>query len=108
MAAFTHKKALPMVLNLIRAVRSTLLASVYSFTTRSAATSMRDVQRRNIRVFAAHDLTAETGSFNSPPTAAVHNAENVLIARNTPALFAQCSAAWWRPWGEGAERPPVR
>lgn len=51
--------------------------------------------------------TVQTGSFNYTASAAVRNAENVLVLRNAPAIAAQYDAEWRRLWDEGTELAPA-
>lgn len=45
--------------------------------------------------------TVQTGSFNYTYSAAHHNAENVLVVWNAPALAARYLADWQRNWDLG-------
>jgi len=79
-AAFTSGSALPLVLDTIRNARSTLLV--------------------------ADGTLVQTGSFNYTSSAALRNAENVLVVRNAPALAAQYGAEWQKLWDEGIDLRP--
>ena len=53
--AFSPGQALPLVLDTIRAARSTVFVAAYSFTSRPVATALRDAMRRGIKVYVVVD-----------------------------------------------------
>jgi len=48
--------------------------------------------------------TVETGSFNYTAGAVDRNAENALVIRNSPRLFAHYAAIWTHLWTEAGQR----
>jgi phosphatidylserine/phosphatidylglycerophosphate/cardiolipin synthase-like enzyme len=64
-AAFTPGQALPLVLETIRAAKSSLLVAAYSLTSKPVAVALRDAHRRGVQVFVVIDAGEAAKSYSA-------------------------------------------